>query len=320
MCYRDPQGYVGRLLLESLSCVISAAKLLGICSILQLAPVHCMAWCNISSLQGALPSGNICSSAKPKSRGFTSRVPQVPQAKSSSGHNYWGWGTNHHGDAKLRGSCPWEWTQGSILDTANQTRNAGAGQLTCCWLPALELREEMASGPISRAGVFQARIQCVTNWHAGLLRLLRCLESCNPLRLFDVLTLHMGSELRAQLLVSYYILQLGTKPFFCQGIYFHYPDDVDCHPTIPRIGWCENKCTGIPQLIMVKTCKNHGFTVFHCRFSQPTKSVEAQRSGEKVFWTCPWDMLLKPWEPRRRIRGFRNSSQHRKESLGPLGM
>lgn len=29
-------------------------------------------------------------------------------------------------------------------------------------LPALELREEMASGPISRAGVFQARIQCVT--------------------------------------------------------------------------------------------------------------------------------------------------------------
>ena len=63
LCERIGVPYVGRLLLESLSCVVSAAKLLGICSILQLAPVHCMAWCNISSLHGALPSGNICSNA-----------------------------------------------------------------------------------------------------------------------------------------------------------------------------------------------------------------------------------------------------------------
>ena len=64
LCESIGVPYVGRLLLESLSCVESAANLLGICSILQLAPVHCMAWCNISSLHGALPSGNICSSAK----------------------------------------------------------------------------------------------------------------------------------------------------------------------------------------------------------------------------------------------------------------
>ena len=53
-----------RLLLESLGCAIFAAKLLGICSILQLAPVHCMVWCNISSLHGALPSDNILQQCK----------------------------------------------------------------------------------------------------------------------------------------------------------------------------------------------------------------------------------------------------------------
>ena len=56
-----------RLLLESLGCAIFAAKLLGICSILQLAPVHCMVWCNISSLHGALPSGNILQQCKANS-------------------------------------------------------------------------------------------------------------------------------------------------------------------------------------------------------------------------------------------------------------
>ena len=67
LCESIGVPYVGRLLLESLSYVVFAAKLLGFCSILQLAPVHCMAWCNISSLHGALPSGKICSSAKPTS-------------------------------------------------------------------------------------------------------------------------------------------------------------------------------------------------------------------------------------------------------------
>ena len=64
LCESIGVPYVGRLLLESLSYVAVAAKLLGFCSILQLAPVHCMAWCNISSLHGALPSSNFCSSAK----------------------------------------------------------------------------------------------------------------------------------------------------------------------------------------------------------------------------------------------------------------
>ena len=39
-------------------------KLLGICSILQLGPVHCMALLNISSLRETLPSHNSCSSTK----------------------------------------------------------------------------------------------------------------------------------------------------------------------------------------------------------------------------------------------------------------
>ena len=141
--------------------------------------------------------------------GFTSRVPQVPQAKSSSGHNYWGWGTNHHGDAKLRGSCPWEWTQGSILDTANP-RNAGAGHLTCCtslgsWRNGFRSHFQSRSVP-------GANSMChidISKWQVfwGVWK------AATRMRLFDVLTLHMRSELRAQLLVSYYILQLGTRPF-----------------------------------------------------------------------------------------------------------
>ena len=53
-----------------LGCVKFAAKLLRICSILQLAPVHCMVWCNISSLHRALPSDNILQQCKPTSANF----------------------------------------------------------------------------------------------------------------------------------------------------------------------------------------------------------------------------------------------------------
>ena len=59
--------YFGRLVLESLGCVVFARN----CSVfaafwctLQLAPVYCMVLCNISSLLGTLPSHNICMCAK----------------------------------------------------------------------------------------------------------------------------------------------------------------------------------------------------------------------------------------------------------------
>ena len=81
---------------------------------------------------------------------------------------------------------------------------------------------------------FQSRSVPGANKLSQTLTCLTGLENCNLLRLFDVLMIWGENWAPNFWYHTIYVLPLGTKPLVPRAFIFSYPNDVDCHATIPR--------------------------------------------------------------------------------------